>query len=461
MRAFSTRATIIAIAAAAAAAHAGPPLEPHPEPMPNEPPPGDESGRIDTPETDGAGRVFLRGVLFAPKLVTEALFLPIRSTVYVYDRYRLDELYYEWFFTPDLDLGVVPTASYATGFGVSVGAALIANNTFGQRERANVSATWGGTYRMTADAWLDSGTRWGPFQAQIGGSIFRIPNEPFYGIGNKGTGPRPNMLVDPVSFPDAIETRFRWQSAVAQASVGYNLTNDLLIAAHARFDQVKYSQHPTTGLSPELVYIPEEITGFNTTTNQFYPELELRWDSRRRVSRWEPVQLHTEGTLADGWGGYLVGLNGASSYWHYGADLQQFVRVASGPRMLMFRLFASGVTGNIDQVPITELPYLGGDFLRGYDYGRFRDRFAMFGTAQYYWDISKFTDVYLFADVGRVYHSPEDITLTNMRAGFGVGLQIQSDHGFLIEGFVATSIDGGVVVTAALTPIFDQRPRWR
>ena len=406
--------------------------------------------------------MFLRGALFVPKLLTEAVFLPIRTTVYVYDRYRLDELYYNLFFTPDQEFGIVPTANYTTGFGVSVGAQLLWRNVFGHREGLNASATWGGTYRMTADLWLDSGTRWGAFKAAIGGNFYRQPDMPFWGIGNKDeTDFRPNMLVDPNMFPAAIETRFRYQEARAMGTAGYAVTDNLLILARPQFAQLKYSQHPRVGLSPELVYIPEDITGFNDTTEHFYAEGELRFDNRRRVSKWEPVQLHTQGTLADAFGGYIVGLSGASSFGHYGGDLQQYIRLAPGPRMLMFRLYADGVTGNIDEVPVTELATLGGDFLRGYPFARFRDRFAMFGTAQYFWDISKYADVYLFTDVGRVYNSPEDITLTNMRVGFGVGLEIHSDNGFLLEGYLASSIDGGVIVSASLTPIFDERPRFR
>jgi hypothetical protein len=461
MRAFSMRATLIAFAVATPPVHAGPPLEPHPVPPENEPLPGDESGRIDAPDQDGGGRLFLRGALFVPKMITAAVFAPLRSSVYVYDRYRLDELYYNLFFTPDLDFGVVPTANYATGFGLSVGAELIWKNAFSERERVVASATWGGTYRMTTDALLDSGTRFGRFKVQLGGNFYRRPDEPFWGIGNKDEGTRPNMLVDPATFPDALETRFRYQEARAVGSLGYALTDELLVAARGAYTELKYNQHPRIGLSPELVYIPEDVTGFNMTTKHVYGEGEIRWDSRRRVSKWEPTQLHTEGTLADGFGGYVKGLDDASSFWHYGFDVQQYVRLAPGPRMMMFRLYGEGVTGDIDEVPITELPYLGGDFLRGYEYGRFRDRVAAFASAQYFWDISKYADTYIFADAGRVYHAVDDLTLSGLRAGFGLGLEVHSDAGFLFEGFLATSIDGGLVVSVALTPIFDERPRWR
>src|SRR5262245_6081677 len=133
MAAFSARASIL-IAVAASTAHADPPLEPHPESVANEPLPGEESGRTDPLPTDSAARVFLRGALFVPKVVVETILLPVHYTVYAYDRYQLDNAYYNVFYTHDREFGIVPTASFATGWGLTVGAQMVSTNTFGQNE---------------------------------------------------------------------------------------------------------------------------------------------------------------------------------------------------------------------------------------------------------------------------------------------------------------------------------------
>ena len=78
--------------------------------------------------------------------------------------------------------------------------------------------------------------------------------------------------------------------------------------------------------------------------------------------------------MVRGFGGYLHQLDAGSDFWHYGVDVQEFVHLSLAPKMFVFRLWGEGVTGSIDEVPFYELPYLGGDFLRGYDFARFRDR---------------------------------------------------------------------------------------
>jgi hypothetical protein len=81
-------------------------------------------------------------------------------------------------------------------------------------------------------------------------------------------------------------------------------------------------------------------------------------------------------------------------------------------------------------------------------------------TVQYYWDVSSYADLYLFADVGRVYASYDDLTLHGMRAGFGPGIEVHSSSQFLVEAYLGFSIDGNVTVSAAFTPIVDRRAHW-
>jgi len=61
-----------------------------------------------------------------------------------------------------------------------------------------------------------------------------------------------------------------------------------------------------------------------------------------------------------------TGSTGAADFWRYGIELQHNWRLARGPRVLTVRLRGTGVTGERDEVPFTELPALGGgSVLRG------------------------------------------------------------------------------------------------
>jgi outer membrane translocation and assembly module TamA len=130
--------------------------------------------------------------------------------------------------------------------------------------------------------------------------------------------------------------------------------------------------------------------------------------------------------------------------------------------VLIARLHGEAVSAPRDEVPLTELPMLGGDaFLRGYPYARFRDRLAAVGSLQYMWNVSQYAEAYVFGDVGRVYEGYNQLTLSGLRAGFGVGLEFHSEQSFLVDATIASSIDGGIVLLAAFSPVLDARPRWR
>jgi hypothetical protein len=456
MLTFTQRAVLAAVAASRAA-HAQPAgAEEHGGVAA----PGEESGRLDQVDEDTPGRKVLRGVLFVPKVVVELVLLPARGLVWTFDRFSLDQRYYDTFYNRDRTFGIIPTAAYSTGWGLTVGAKLISTNTFGQGEHLTGAGTYGGTYRLGAMGSLDTGYRLEPVRFEIAGNFDRRPEDAFFGIGNSGTGPQPVMPVDPVNPPNAFETFYRYQEARVVGTVGVSVWDGLAGMLHASYADLSYSPS-TEGTPIGDVYNTMELTSFQSGVKHVYTEAELRWDTRRRVSAWEPVGLHAAGSLLDGYGGYVDGILGSGSFWHYGIDVQHYIRLGAGPRTLELRVNGEAVTGNLNEVPFSELPYLGGDFLRGYVYGRFRDRVAGFATVQYFWDISKYADAYVFTDFGRVYSSLDDLTLDDMRAGFGTGLEVHTDAGFVIEGYLATSINGGVVVSAAFSPIYDTRPRWR
>ena len=447
------RASIVAIASLTATALAQPPPD-------GTTLPGEESGRVDQPEEgEGLGTQLLRGLLFIPRTAVQVLLLPVKGFVYVYDRYQLDERYYNTFYTADREFGVVPTATYATGLGFTAGAEVVATNLFGESEHLNVLATYGGNYRSDSGLWIDSGKRFAPFKIQAGGNFTRRPTEPFYGYGNNNLGPPPLMPANPQDL--AFKSQMRYQEARAQLSGGAYLGSGLIAIVRGTYTDLKYGP-PTSGAPLEDVFMQNEVTAFDTGAETLRGDGELRWDTRHHVSDWEPAYYHSEGTLADIFGGYTAVISGeGQNFWRYGFDLQQFVRFASGPRGLELRVFGEAVSGNVNQVPFTELPMLGGDFLRGYQYGRFRDRVSAFATIQYFWDISKYVEAFVFTDIGRVFPSLSDLTVDDLRAGFGGGISLHTNASFVFEGYLASSIDGGVVVSAVFVPIFDQRPRWR
>ena len=335
----------------------------------------------------------------------------------------------------------------------------MSTNTFGDHEHVGLDAEYGGSYHDQALASINSGKRFGPVMIGLIGNFEQYPDFPFYGIGNSNLSPEPQG-VDPRVDSTAFKTYYRSQEARVSGSVDVRAVSHFHIIGRGALADFEFGRS-TTGIPIDQVYSPAGLVGFEKGPEHAYGELELRWDDRGRGSVWEPVSVHSVGSLVSVFGGDVHSLDGMPDFGRYGFDLQQGFRLGSGPRALLFRLLGQGVTGSLYDVPFAELPYLGGDLLRGYDYGRFRDRIAALGTAEYLWDVSHNADVYLFVDGGRVYDSLSDLTVDNMRMGYGIGLELHNDGGFLFEGSIASSIDGGLFLSASFRPVFDELPRWR
>lgn len=435
--------------------------EPVPADVAGTPVPGDESGRTDGGDPgDSTPRKIARDVLVLPRELLDLATEPVRAGLWAYDRYDLKGKYYELLYNADRTIGVTPNASYQTGYGLSVGGQLNDIDTFGEREHLALEANYGGTYRENAAVRLDSGRRLGRVVVTAGGNFDRLPADPFYGIGNANLAAAPTAPVDPRVDSTAFPAYVRYQEARAFASADVRVVSKLHVIASGALTRLDFAQS-TTGIPVGEIYDVAGLVGFTGGVRHAYGELELRWDGRERASIWEPTQLHTRGSYASLLLGEVHRLDGGSDFARYGVDLQKYIHLAPGPRVLVLRFFGEGVTGSRDQVPFTELPYLGGDFLRGYTFDRFRDRVAAFATVQYMWDISYFVDTYLFVDGGRVFPSLQDLTIDQPRVGFGLGVELHSETGFLVEGSIASSIDGGVIFTASFNPLLDERPRWR
>lgn len=448
-----------------AAAPKTPPHEPTAAEVDAAPRPGGESGRTDIPEGDSVFRRIGRTALFPARAAVTIALAPIHGAVWAQDTYHLDELYYRVFFNDDRTIGLYPTATYASGFGITAGARFVDLDLLGEHEAVAAQATTGALsgeeYHESALLSADTGERLGRLQLGIEGSFDRRPNDPFYGIGNADVGTPSSVRIDPRDPPVAVLTRYRYQEQRAALFADIRIAGPL----HARLSSALVKEgfgRSTSGPPIDEVFAAEGLAGW-VGSNTGSGELELRIDERRRVSEWEPRDTHGEGWLAAVSLGRVHRLDDVGrDFWHGSAEVQEFIHLARGPRLLALRARTEAVSGSLMDVPFNELPMLGGgDFLRGYDYGRFRDRVAVLGSAEYLWDLSHWFAAALFVDAGRVYDGFDDVSLSGMRLGFGAALEVSKDDAFLFETSIASSKDGGLFLNVSFNPVFDSRPRWR
>ena len=428
--------------------------------------PGQEGGQLQPDPGDSTLRVIGRGILFVPKLAIEVALSPVRGAIWANDRYRLEDAYYRLFYNDDRTIGLFPTGTYISGFGFSAGAAFVDNQLFGEHEslvlEATTGAITGDTYRAHLLAALRSGqrfSRW--FQLGLDAGFERRPSDPFYGIGNGDLVAPTGSPIDPQTDAAAVETYHRYQEARVAVFGDARVLDSLHVLGTGALTDLRFARSET-GVPIDEAYAPQDLVGFMTGVRHVYGELQVRWDTRRRATPWEPHDVHSVGSLVAAVAGRVHRLDGGTDFWRYGVELQHNWRLARGPRLVTVRLRGTGVTGQRDEVPFTELPSLGGgSFLRGYQFERFRDRVSAFGTIQYQWDISHLADAYLFTDAGRVFPSLDELTVHGMRVGYGIGVELHGQNGFLLEGTLASSIDGGVFVSVSLNPVLDSKEAWR
>lgn len=423
--------------------------------------PGFESGRLDVEDGDSVWRRIGRGALYVPKLAFDAVLSPFRGAIWAEDRYHLSDLYTRTFYNDDQTIGLYPTLSVDSALGVSAGAGFVHRDLFGHREQLGAEFSIGNRLRQIYSASFASGRGLGQrFSLELDAGYERRPHDAFYGIGNGSrvtTAPAP---IDPRVDPTSIESHYSQARARLSATADLRAWRQLHIRSSGAVSEVQFGS-PDTGEPITRLYDPGALVGWGGI-RYGYAELELRWDDRRSVTIMEPSAVYSAGGLAAVFAGRMHRLDDGPDFWRYGVDLQRFVRIARGPRVIVAHLHGEGVTGGRDEVPFTELPKLGGPtWLRGYALDQFRDRVAAFGSLAYEWDLSQWFSASLFVDVGRVYPELSELSLDHLRMGYGLAVEAHRVESFLLEGSIGSSIDGGLFVNLSFNPVYDLDERVR
>jgi hypothetical protein len=130
-------------------------------------------------------------------------------------------------------------------------------------------------------------------------------------------------------------------------------------------------------------------------------------------------------------------------------QLVQHVPVLRANQVLAFRGLVS-TTGFGDEgrdIPFFLLPKLGGGSeLRGFRDFRFRDRHRLLVTGEYRWTPSKFMDMAIFYEVGKVANEREDLDFEDLHSSYGIGARFHGPNltAFRIE--LARSVEGMRVI---------------
>lgn len=145
------------------------------------------------------------------------------------------------------------------------------------------------------------------------------------------------------------------------------------------------------------------------------------------------------------WRDYLQhGDNDPFSFRSFEAEASQFVPILRANQVIaLHALTTITYVNGQDIIPYFMMPRLGGShYLRGFPSGRFRDRHRLLLTAEYRWTPSKFMDVALFYEGGKVAATTSDLNLRDLHRDFGIGFRFHSPSMTMLRIELAHSNEG-------------------
>jgi hypothetical protein len=395
--------------------------------------------RIAPDDDDDPGRMILRGVLFVPRAVTFVLFAPIRGILWLIETYDIPERLIDVFYNDDRTFGVFPTLIVESGFGVGAGARLVARDLLAEDTKLVLSGGYGGRFRQTYRAELSTGSLISDWlELGVEGRYEERPKDYFFGIGAA-----------------AGDDEVRIQRTRGQAV----LFARFVPADILRFTLSGLYSHWAIESSPEDP--AADLDRFRSPIDLAYQELFVEIDTREPAHRMIFDSTPSHGIYLGG----AVGLTEifsepSSRYWRWSADGEWLIDLMYGNRVLALGAHVESVTGRLDQIPLVELPRLGGPrLLRGYERDRFQDRASAVVSAEYRFPISGHALGYLFVDGGRVFRTLEDFSFESWRLGFGGGFDLYSRSNELLRVQAAGSKDGDFHLNLVFGADFDHEPR--
>ncbi len=363
----------------------------------------------------------LRVLLFPPRVVLMAVWVPPRETLVFADRTHAIERVENLVYWDDAHtVGLLPTVSYDSDFGPQAGAKFFHDNLLGHDDELSIEAAYGGRVIQSYDVELEAGNLGGSIVwLEARGRYERDPKLFFAGIGVR---------------PGALEARYSQDRAlgVLGGGVGLGPDQELKVGAVSTVNDRSFgpSLAKVRPLDPsiETRYDTGQLVGFDSGVTTFGFDGVARADLRREHG------ILATGPYLEAFGGAVITDLG-SPFWRYGGQVDLSAPLFGTTRILGLNTFLEAADGEPGDVPFSELPRLGGrDRLRGYREEQFRDNRAFGATLSYRYPVHENIEAQLFVDVGTV--AGDYATLfdgDDWLGGYGGGLVAGTDSDVVLR----------------------------
>ncbi len=395
-----------------------------------------------------------RTLLLVPKLALgAALWVPQQGYEFA-ERHRLVEAAEQILFFDDAhDFGWMPLFSYQSGYGPTGGAKVFHHSLFGHDEALSVSASYGGShaqrYRVAFTSDRTGGSR---LWLDVEGRYESEPGLLFGGIG----------IVDEDAFGSELNPRDSNRSTYLSQDRAFGLLRAgytagqrrelVKVGASAIFNHRKFGLNSVDKRQVASVYDPSRITAWGEDVTTLELQTNLIVDLR------ENGGLDRRGTYLEAFAGGVPPLDDYA-YAHYGFEAAHTFDLYQGDRLLTFRLALESVEGNMERIPFTDLPRLGGaQRLRGYREAQFRDKRASLAGVEYQYPIHQNVRGLLFIDGGYAAEHYSDLPkLDRWKFGYGGGLLFGSPSDVVFQVDLAYGDSLRFYVSTDLARAFDGR----
>lgn len=195
----------------------------------------------------------------------------------------------------------------------------------------------------------------------------------------------------------------------------------------------------TRGSSLATRFSPRETVGFGTRTNYVVYGGQVALTLRNR-----DVVPHVGVALTAAAQRYDDRTGNGFDFTRTVGELQVHVPIGYRNRILALRARTSHAVGrNGGAPPFYLMETLGGaDTLRGFREYRFRDARNLLFNVEYRWEVWTYLDFVLFGDFGKVFADAENMSLRNLKSGYGFGIRGHAPGGMVMRFDFAWSEEG-------------------